>query len=403
MTFFAPSSQRSVSDVPPFFVHRLRSIVLPNIVLRQIALHSLAARMDDSEEPSIAELVATAEAVSEQHHSQHRPLNFRSDIGRGLGYLSQQTSLAEASSLARALFSGHDQGTGPTPLSPPPTRPPRFVPGDWTASLPFDAAYDHRGLYTTAMDPVSWPSRHGFGIAPQQLFATRSGTKEPVVTLDFQLPKTPYMEQDDPKAIQRTLAYVQVQRALLKYLDTHASEALSPRQATKWTQEIDSTGNREPKAIEALSLCYYMRAQGYEVLAKVRGKTLSLFCKTTIAQVTGADVLYWQQDLSTNRVEYATPSASRAAPRSRPRRTAQSHPWDEGEPMMNYQALFNGTTGRVPPPPPLENVQTHPWDEEEPMMDYQALFYGTTDRVPPPPPPEELPAHQYPRAHLTDL
>jgi hypothetical protein len=328
--------------------------------------------MEDNEGPSIAEGAALAEVASEQYQLQRGCHSHLREFERIRRQLRQATVFLEA------FLSAYNQRTG-TPLPPSPPRPSQFGPGGLTS--PLDAAGNRLGLHAMAMNPISWPRRHAFDTAPQQPSATRPGTKKPVVTLDFQLRKTSYKEQDDPKNIPRTLAYVQVQRALLKYLDTYASETLSPRQATKWTQEIDSTGNKEPQAIEALSLCYYMRAQGYEVFAEVRGKTLCLFCRAMTTQGTEADVLYWKQNLSTNRVQYATPSAPRATQRCVPRRTAPPGHWDayEEEPMMNYQAILDNITGRVSPPPPPEELPAQ--QDARAQLEQLRVQRGETERI----------------------
>jgi hypothetical protein len=121
--------------------------------------------------------------------------------------------------------------------------------------------------------------------------------KKTVVTLATALPPTSYNEQDEADDAVRTLAYVKVQRALLKYQDKYAADTLTDIQARKWTQSIDPDGRKQPTAADALKLCYYMRSQGYDVYANVKDKLLMMYL------VTAQDLamLYWVQDLQTNK------------------------------------------------------------------------------------------------------
>jgi hypothetical protein len=315
--------------------------------------------MNDNGEHSIAELAAIAEAVSEQYHSQRRHYSPRRELERIRRHLVQATSFLES------LLPAYDPGLG-NPLSLH-TDASRLSYGLPILPLPFESANDHLPLDTTAMDTSGWRSLppeftytvpwggHSFGTAQQQPSTTRPDTKKPVLALVSKLPKTPYKEQDASEAVPRTLAYVKVQRALLKHLDNYPSDTLSPSQARKWTQTIDATGNKEPKAVEALSLCYYMRAQGFDVQADVSGKAISLYCRTTTMQGDDADKLYWKQNFSTNRVEYFMPSASRAAPRVIPRPIARPIA-PSGDDAMDFLVDLRRTSG-VDSPPPEEVLQ----------------------------------------------
>jgi hypothetical protein len=156
----------------------------------------------------------------------------------------------------------------------------------------------------------------------------------PITTLVSALPPTTYREQEDSQGSINTLAYVRVQRTLLEYLDTHAADTLSPRQARKWTQDIDPT-DKEPKAADALRLCYYMRSQGYDVYGKIENKRVLLYRRQNNSHK-DQDVLYWKQDFTTNRVEYAAPAAP-SAPRIS-RRNAMPDTGDHEEMLRRRRA-----------------------------------------------------------------
>jgi hypothetical protein len=142
----------------------------------------------------------------------------------------------------------------------------------------------------------------------------------PVVTLTSALPETTYKDQDDSKGTEKTPRYLEVQRMVLKYLEKSAADTLSSKQARAWTQAVDPTLNREPKAEEALRLCYYMRSQGYDVYSKmnIKEKEVSLFVVTQCSHERDAqhDRLYWHQNFMTNEDLFAT---QEEAPRPRRR------------------------------------------------------------------------------------
>ncbi|KAH7351432.1 hypothetical protein BKA66DRAFT_575529 [Pyrenochaeta sp. MPI-SDFR-AT-0127] len=128
---------------------------------------------------------------------------------------------------------------------------------------------------------------------------------EPVTTLVSALPKTTYKDQDDTKGFEKTLPYISVQRALLKYLDSHASDTLTPLQARLWTQAIDPVTQR-PMADEALRLCYYMRSQGFDTYAVIKNGLMSLFVVHEFSRERNEkhDHIYWQQHVKTNYILY---------------------------------------------------------------------------------------------------
>ncbi|KAF2024265.1 hypothetical protein EK21DRAFT_26989, partial [Setomelanomma holmii] len=144
--------------------------------------------------------------------------------------------------------------------------------------------------------------------------AKPSEPKKPVVTLVPSLLETAYKEEDDTTGTPRTLAYVRAQRAVLKYLDTQASDTLAPHQARRWTQSINPV-SKMPRAEEALRLCYYMRSQGYDTGALIGHDTKIMQLYVVIR--TGPDkILYWKQNFSTNQVLYTAPSTSRSGRRN---------------------------------------------------------------------------------------
>ncbi|KAH7070376.1 hypothetical protein BKA63DRAFT_568767 [Paraphoma chrysanthemicola] len=146
--------------------------------------------------------------------------------------------------------------------------------------------------------------------------AKAKATVMPVVTLVPMLPKTTYKDEDDTKGTPKTLAYVRAQLTVLKYLERHPSDSLSPCQARKWTQAIDPT-NKEPKAEEALRLCYYMRSQGCDTGAIIEQDAKSILLYVANPHSGPSRLPYWKQDTSTNHVQFMAPSPPR-----QPRRNA---------------------------------------------------------------------------------
>ncbi|KAF1919048.1 hypothetical protein BDU57DRAFT_567925 [Ampelomyces quisqualis] len=186
---------------------------------------------------------------------------------------------------SRFTFIAASVGT-PTPATILPFLPPSgFVPH---AQLRSDSASTDR----TDIDliPMALPT---------------SGPNQPVVTLVSALEPTPYNENKESNGEARTIAYIQVQRAVLLYLKTKASDSLSVKQARHWTRSIDHTGSRSPKAKDALRLCYYMRAQGFDVYARFEKKEMLLYIVNQTSHVRGKDIdtLYWSQNFSTNEIK----------------------------------------------------------------------------------------------------
>jgi hypothetical protein len=167
-----------------------------------------------------------------------------------------------------------------------------------------------RDVFLTALQD---PSRRSGPVRTMQPTSSIAGEpKQPVVTLASALPKTSYNEQNETDGSERTLEYVKVQRALLKYLETRASDTLSPRQAHLWTEAIDPTGDKRPKAADALKLCYYMRSQGYDVYGTIEDQEILL----RVVTLQGTHALYWVQSIVTNAVTETDAAAPRTSRRN---------------------------------------------------------------------------------------
>lgn len=126
--------------------------------------------------------------------------------------------------------------------------------------------------------------------------------KKPVVTFVSALALTPYNESKEANGKARTIAYVKVQRSVLEYLETKASDSLSIKQARHWTRSIGATGNKAPTVKDALRLCYYMRSQGFDVYARFEKKNMLLYIVKQTSHDRGKDhdTLYWSQNFNTN-------------------------------------------------------------------------------------------------------
>lgn len=148
------------------------------------------------------------------------------------------------------------------------------------------------------------------GPVPNAVNHMEQEPNKPAVTFVSALPSTTYKEENDSSSRANTVAYVRVQRALLKHARKHALDSLSPHQARVWTQAIDSTGNKTPRAAVALRLCYYMRSQGYDVYSRVEASCVQLYIVNQGSYIRDKehDVLYWKQNILTNHVDYYFPS-----------------------------------------------------------------------------------------------
>ncbi|KAL5116411.1 hypothetical protein ACEQ8H_005647 [Pleosporales sp. CAS-2024a] len=144
------------------------------------------------------------------------------------------------------------------------------------------------------------------GDGSERAVVAEARPKQPILTTASVLPPTTYNEQKESGKVANTHAYVKVQCALLKFAQTNSIDSLSPQQAVAWTQAIDPTGYQRPEAAEALRLCYYMRAQGFDVYAQVKDEWVSLYLchQGYYSPDPKRDVLYWKQSFKTQVVEY---------------------------------------------------------------------------------------------------
>ncbi|KAF1935512.1 hypothetical protein EJ02DRAFT_460308 [Clathrospora elynae] len=176
----------------------------------------------------------------------------------------------------------------------------------------------------------------------------RQEPKKLITTLVSMLPETTY--NDAAKGTESTLTYVKIQRGLLKYLATHASDTLTARQAHIWTQAISS--DRQPKAQDALRLCYYMRSQGFDTYADVKDGFVSLYIANQQTDLRGpqSDPLYWKQNFKTNEHSMASGGGARGARRNA---FVAAPAADEAEGLLAH-LIANGA--RPPPPPGFSPV-----------------------------------------------
>ncbi|KAF2788117.1 hypothetical protein K505DRAFT_342373, partial [Melanomma pulvis-pyrius CBS 109.77] len=130
-----------------------------------------------------------------------------------------------------------------------------------------------------------------------------TGRPSPIVNLAPVLGKTPYSDAKDknPKPDE----YIRLQRNILQWLDTHATDQLSSRQAHRWTEQIDpDSGVPCPKL--ALSLCYYMREIGFSTYCRMvpekNSFVLYVANPNTDARGTLHDDCYWEQNFKTGEV-----------------------------------------------------------------------------------------------------
>jgi hypothetical protein len=299
-----------------------------NSALQQIALHSLTFRMPDNNNDAPSTRLAAHlhalhaenpdEVINDTFASLRTQINrLRLELQRGLEALVAFQSTSNPRVGASVLSQSNSMD------SPPSGRPAGFpyVPQSSRLTPPAGFSYVSENPFGVASGGLG-------SAAPQRPSTLRSNTiKGPVVTLVSTLPPTTYKEQDDSKSSLNTLAYIRVQRALLRYLENHSADSLTPRQARKWTEEIDPAANKDPKTADALRLCYYMRSQGYDVFGLVKSGAILLYCRILGGD---QDVLYWKQNFATNQVEYAAPASQRA-----PRRNAVV---DAGSGMADYEA-----------------------------------------------------------------
>lgn len=128
--------------------------------------------------------------------------------------------------------------------------PAQTGPGNWTNS-------SNQGVrHTTVEEPL----QQNMSLLPVALVQTPNGTanpaatvapvkqklKKPMTTVLSLLPKTTYKEANGAEGTQDILAYLKVQRELLRYLGVRTADALTPQQACQWTESILPDKNPRP-------------------------------------------------------------------------------------------------------------------------------------------------------------
>ncbi|CBY00691.1 predicted protein [Plenodomus lingam JN3] len=228
--------------------------------------------------------------------------------------------------------------------------------------------------------------------------------KKPVTTLVSSLPQTTYSDQKD--SAETTLEYIKVQRAVLDYLGKRAADTLTQRQACAWTAAIEPT-TKKPAAQDALRLCYYMRSQGFDTYAGLKGKILLLFVAEPNGQDGGEVLPYWKQDFSTDQIIHSVSSELRNANGRRNAIVGGHAPPVGGGHNLGTNDMFAGMRGSGPfgpIPGTLDNPEDAgryedgevDWAGELDVLDAMLTRARTTGyrtqqaptaRQPPPPPP----------------
>ena len=126
---------------------------------------------------------------------------------------------------------------------------------------------------------------------------------KPVVTLVNVFPGPEGHVYHDAKDITpKPDTYITVQRKILQWLDVVAADTLTPEEAATWTNQIDPIG-RSPSFELAMSLCYYMREQGFNTYCRLipSKDSFELYVANPMTSRRGpqVDALYWYQNYKT--------------------------------------------------------------------------------------------------------
>jgi hypothetical protein len=128
----------------------------------------------------------------------------------------------------------------------------------------------------------------------------------PVVTLVNVFPGPEghvYHDADDKTP--KPDAYITVQRKILQWLDTHAADMLMPELAATWNYQIDPI-DRYPSPELSISLCYYMREQGFNTYCRLipSKSTFELYIANPLTNHRGPqiDACYWYQSYKTGTI-----------------------------------------------------------------------------------------------------
>lgn len=92
------------------------------------------------------------------------------------------------------------------------------------------------------------------------------------ITLANILPDTVYKDKKswtlkNGTVEENSTKYLAVQRDILKWLDTHATDQLAVTQARRWTEKIDRSAY--PRWQDAARLCHYMRSIKFDTVSQV--------------------------------------------------------------------------------------------------------------------------------------
>jgi hypothetical protein len=105
-------------------------------------------------------------------------------------------------------------------------------------------------------------------------------------------------------------AYITVQRKIIQWLDTHAADMLMPEEAATWNYQIDPI-DRSPSPELSISLCYYMREQGFNTYCRLvpSKSTFVLYIANPLTSRRGPqiDACYWYQSYKTGTIREVGP------------------------------------------------------------------------------------------------
>jgi hypothetical protein len=126
---------------------------------------------------------------------------------------------------------------------------------------------------------------------------------KPVVTLVNVFPGPEgYVYHDAKDTTPKPDAYITVQRKILQWLDVVAADMLTPEEAAAWTTQIDPI-DRSPSSELAMSLCYYMREQGFNTYCRLipSKDSFELYVANPMTSLRGpqVDARYWYQSYKT--------------------------------------------------------------------------------------------------------
>lgn len=136
--------------------------------------------------------------------------------------------------------------------------------------------------------------------------STAPAPLKPVVTLVNVFPGPEgHVYHDAKDTTPKPDAYIAVQRKILQWLDVVAADMLTPEEAAAWTNQIDPIG-RSPSSEHAMSLCYYMREQGFNTYCRLipSKDSFELYVANPMTNRRGpqVDARYWYQSYKTGTI-----------------------------------------------------------------------------------------------------